>query len=651
VRSLALFSLSLTRSFGAQLLSGFPPAGRVKSFCRALNKHSRRVDRPEMFEAQAGGLEEDSMSPQLIPDQPNPLSVSALLGEPLRGILHPAEPAIDKLFALDRLRDLYRGTLTPEDLLARLDVRFALPPEDAARIPATGPALFVSNHPYGLLDAVVLSVALPTVRRDLKIVASTMLRNIPMLRDRCFFVDNLGRADAASANSAAVRDCIRWLRNGGALLTFPAGEVAHWNIKDGNIADPKWSPVTARMAQIAKACVVPVFVPGANSAAFHVAGAIHPMLRTASLPREFLNKRGQTVEVRVGRPIDADTLRKFDSPEEACEYLRCRTYLLEGEPRAGLYLVRMPRREAAIAKPAPKETVAREIADLPADRVLTESSGMAVYVVRQSESPAVVREMGRLREISFRRVGEGSGRALDLDPFDGYYDHLALWDREAREIVGAYRLAPTPDVLAQRGLSGLYTSTLFRYSKELLDRVGPAVELGRSFIRPEYQKQYAPLLLLWKAIGCYVARRPECATLFGAVSISNDYHPVSRHLLVRFLQAHRRDALSSMVAPRCAYRPDERLFRKTGAPQSAPVELEDLDALIAGLERDGKGVPILIRQYLKTGGRLLGFNVDRRFSNALDALIMVDLRSAPVALLDRYMGKTRAAEFRAFHAH
>jgi putative hemolysin len=312
--------------------------------------------------------------------------------------------------------------------------------------------------------------------------------------------------------------------------------------------------------------------------------------------------------------------------------------------------VRSPKRSIAIAAATPQADLTREIASLPADRLLSESGDLTVYAVTQSECPAVVREIGRLREIAFRGVGEGAGRELDLDRFDGYYDHLALWNRETGEIAGAYRLARTPGVLATRGLGGLYTSTLFRYSKTLLDRIGPAVELGRSFIRREYQKQYAPLLLLWKAIAAYVARQPECATLFGAVSISNEYHPVSRHLLVKFLEAHRAEALARMVSPRCAYRPDERLFRRTGTLRRVPEDLDDLSALIADLERDGKGVPILIRQYLKTGGRLLGFNVDRYFSNALDALIMVDLRTAPVPLLDRYMGKTRAAEFRAWHA-
>ncbi len=539
---------------------------------------------------------------------------------------------------------------TPEDLLRNLRVRFEIPAEELAGVPRSGPLLFVSNHPFGLLDAVILAVALPRVRPDLRIIANSMLRDLPMLQGRCIFVDNFGRPESVAANSMAMRDCLRWMRRGGALLTFPAGEVAHLYFKDGFIADPPWNPAVARIAQIAGAAAVPVFFPGANSPAFHFAGAIHPTLRTASLGREFLNKRGQTIEARVGRTISSETLRRFGDPAEAAEYLRCRTYLLEPPSRPAAGAIRLPKRVVSVAAPTPQSALIREISSLPPDRLLSESGELAVFVAKQSEFPAVVREIGRLREIAFRKVGEGAGREIDLDRFDSYYDHLALWNRETNEIAGAYRVATAPDVLARQGLGGLYTSTLFRYSKQLLERIGPAVELGRSFIRPEYQKQYAPLLLLWKAIASYVARSPECATLFGAVSISNDYHPLSRHLLVEFLETHRVEALANLVAPRRAYRPDERLFRRMGTLRRVPEDLDDLSALIADLECDGKGVPILMRQYLKTGGRLLCFNVDRHFSNALDALIMVDLRTAPVPLLDRYMGKTRAAAFRAWHA-
>jgi putative hemolysin len=298
----------------------------------------------------------------------------------------------------------------------------------------------------------------------------------------------------------------------------------------------------------------------------------------------------------------------------------------------------------------PQDARAMEIGRLPASRKLCESGCLAALFGTAQELPNVVREIGRLREIVFRQVGEGAGGSIDLDAFDRRYLHLFLWNHATREVVGAYRMGPTPDILPRYGIRGLYTSTLFHYRKDFFARIGPAIELGRSFVRLEYQKQYAPLLLLWKGIGQYVARRPECATLFGAVSISNDYHAVSRRLIAQFLEGRRIQDLADMVAPRRAYRPVERPFRPTGAIPSPPAGINELSALIEDLEADGKSVPILIKQYLKTGGRLLGFNVDRGFSNALDALILVDLRDLPAAMLERYMDKSGAGAFSAWHA-
>jgi putative hemolysin len=445
-----------------------------------------------------------------------------------------------------------------------------------------------------------------------------------------------------------------WMRAGGLLAAFPAGEVAHVDFKTGTCVDPPWHAEIAQLAQRAGASAVPIFFAGANSMAFQIAGAVHPSLRTASLPRELLNKRGHRVEIRIGRPVAPATLKSFTGPREAIEYLRCRTYLLDpGAQAAETNRFRPPPifpRKAPVVADAPAGVVAREIESLPADRKLAESGDLAVFLGAAGDFPTALHEIGRLREIAFRGAGEGTGRSIDLDRFDRYYQHLVLWNRTARQVVGGYRLGPTPDILPRHGVRGLYTSTLFRFRPELFERIGPAIELGRSFIRPEYQKQYAPLLLLWKGIARYAARRPECATLFGGVTISNHYHPVSRHLMVKFLETRRAGDLASLVSPRHPYRPAGHVFRRTGLPTRVPGDLEELSDLIAGMESDGKGVPILVKQYLKTGGRLMAFNVDRGFSDALDALIMVDLRAAPAPLLKRFLGEQGAAAFSAWHA-
>ncbi len=570
------------------------------------------------------------------------------------------EPAIQKLFWFDRLWEAYRCARaaghpaeTLERLLALLGITWRLDSAEIQHIPRTGGVLAVANHPFGLLEGAILAVVLPKIRPDVRILANSLLAGIPELAERCIFIDPFGRKGTIGGNAAALRECRAWMAAGGLLATFPAGEVAHVDFRTGAVADPPWHPSIARVAQRAGAAAVPIFFAGANGMGFQLAGAVHPSLRTASLPRELLNKRGHRVEIRIGRPVAPATLECFESGRQAIEYLRCRTYLLEtgGHAAANRFhpLLMFPRK-APIAAPAPPAEVARDIAALPAGRILAEAGDLAVFLGAAGEFPAVLREIGRLREIAFRGVGEGTGRAIDLDRFDRYYQHLVLWNRAAGEVVGAYRLGPTPDILPRHGIRGLYTSTLFRFRADLFDRIGPALELGRSFIRPEYQKQYAPLLLLWKGIGRYAGARPECATLFGGVTISGAYHPVSQHLMVQFLEKRRAGELAPLVAPRRPYRPAGRVFRRTGVVTRVPGDLDELSGLIAEMESDGKGIPILVKQYLKTGGRLLAFNVDRGFSDALDALIMVDLRTAPAATLERFMGKPAAAAFAAWHA-
>jgi len=287
---------------------------------------------------------------------------------------------------------------------------------------------------------------------------------------------------------------------------------------------------------------------------------------------------------------------------------------------------------------------------LPQERRLVENSEFAVYAAQAAEIPHLVQEVGRLREVTFREAGEGTGKRTDLDRFDRYYWHLLLWNKEKDELVGGYRAGNTAEIVAEHGVKGLYTSTLFRYDERLTEKLGPALELGRSFVRPEYQRQYAPLLLLWKAIARFVLLRPETAVLFGAVSISNTYNRASRELMYSFFEDRRRgEELAELVSPRKPFRPGRIRSWDCRAVCHALRDLEDLSEPIADVESDGKGLPILLKQYAKIGGKLLGFNVDPKFSDVLDGLVVVDLRQTEASVLERYMGREGAAAFRRCH--
>ena len=581
-------------------------------------------------------------------------------GPVARAVLALAQPAIERLLALSALNDIYAGEWRQgsdrfaEDALRRLRVTLDVDVASLARIPATGPLVVVANHPFGGVDGLALDALLRRVRPDVKLLGNYLLHRVPELRDTVIPVDPFGGADAVRGSASGLKAARRWLAAGGCLAVFPAGEVSHLQLGLGGITDPTWSPSIARLARHAGAAVLPVHVAGANGALFQVAGLVHPRLRTALLPRELVRRQASTITVRIGRPVPHARLATLDD-EAATALLRARTYVLArdaGAARGSRPAARPVGRRRfmrAIARPVAQHRMEAEVAAIPAAQWLATQGEYAVGLAHAAEIPMLLDEIGRLREITFRAAGEGTGRVRDLDAFDRAYRHLFVWHRGDRAVVGAYRLGLTDEILSDHGPDGLYTHTLFRYDRRLLDRLSPAIELGRSFVRAEYQKDYAPLLLLWKGIGRFVVAHPRYRRLFGPVTISQDYSSVSRHLLMAFLEANRLlPDLARLVVPRNPPREARRRDEGVVAGRFA-VDPEEADALVADIERDGRGLPVLLRQYLKLNARLLGWNVDGRFGRALDGLMLVDLVDVPRPVLTRYLGKEGAASFLAAH--
>jgi putative hemolysin len=528
---------------------------------------------------------------------------------------------------------------------------------DEARIPASGPVVVVANHPYGVLDGAILTVLLTRVRPDVKVLTNFLLGDVPELRKHCIFVDLFQSDHSSESYRRAVREALAWLQQGGMLAIFPSGEVSQWQMPAAEIADPAWNDTAVRLIRRTGATALPLYFCGHNGVGFQLMGMIHPRLRSAFLLQEFLKQEGKTVEVRVGSGIPADALEAMQDDAEAIEYLRWRTYLLARRNKPEISWPTALRSRLAfkiqepVAAPVSADLLAEEVEKLPEDRCLAENADFAVYLGSVHEMPELLREVGRLRELTFRRAGEGTGKSRDLDSFDDYYSHILLWHKTRRELVGAYRAGNAEEILAKRGISGLYTNTLFRYDEQIFKKLGPALELGRSFVRPEYQRQYAPLLLLWKGIARMVAKCPEIPVLFGAVSISNDYNEASREMIYRFFEAHMQaDELAGLIEPRRPFRPGLLRRWDCRGMYHAFRDLDELSQPITDVEADGKGLPILLRQYAKIGGKLLGFNVDRKFSNVLDGLVVVDLRKTEPAVLERYMGREGAARFRRVHA-
>lgn len=529
------------------------------------------------------------------------------------------------------------GASIEQRVLDRLAVTCRVADRDLEQVPRRGAVLVVANHPFGILEGAVLATLLKGTRPDVRFLANDLLASIPEIRDLLIPVDPKG----ARSNARGLRNAIEFLAGGGCLVVFPAGEVSHYRWSERCVADSAWNTAMARMVEIVarrgvSVPTVPVYIHGGNSFLFHAAGVVHAGLRTALLVRELLNKRNRVVDVRIGSAIESRKLLEIPSAKERTEYLRWRTYLLANrakyKTRTSLPLVAWP--AVGRAEIAGATDVALMTAEVSRLVPLVTSGDLECYMARASEIPAVLGEIGRLREITFRGVGEGTGNAIDVDRFDAHYLHLFLWSSAKREIAGAYRLVATDTTRI------LYTSTLFEYGDEFLEKLGPAIELGRSFIRVEYQRGFAPLLLLWKGIGKFVADHPRYKTLFGPVSISNRYQSISRELMVTFFERHA--SLRGWMKLVACRNPLRRAKAKLPA---AGFDVEELSNAISDLEPDQAGIPILLRQYLRLGGKLLAFNVDPEFANALDGLILVDLTQTDRKLLERYLGKAEATRF------
>ena len=453
---------------------------------------------------------------------------------------------------------------------------------------------------------------------------------------------------------------MRWVRSGGLLVVFPAGEVSQYRLSRHEVSDPQWKNSVTTIIRHTKPAVVPVFFQGRNSIFFQIAGLVHPRLRTLLLARELLRKRNEKIHFKIGNTISSQWVNHYADDGRLLAYLRWRTYVM-GHTQSQHLLRRWPAMIGAmkkkcrpVARPQMINLCQEEIARLPLAQRLVQSGPFSVWQARAGQIPHILLEIGRLREISFRQAGEGTNKPLDLDRFDAHYIHLFVWHEGAEEIVGAYRIGQTDQILGTKGKNGLYTNTLFQSQDSFFEKLGPALELGRSFIRPEYQKTYLPLLLLWKGIGAFIVRHPGYRVLFGPVSISGDYNELSRQILAKTLI---RDSTAKELA--VLVKPKKPIRMKTPRIRGCDRNMRDIEcldfkeasAVVSDIEVRPKGIPILLRHYLNLGGQLLSFNIDKSFSGVMDGLIMVDLLKTNRRILERYMGAEGVAFYFSRHSH
>lgn len=572
------------------------------------------------------------------------------------------ENVVERLLALHHLDRLYLQLPEVKDnreflqqVFDVLKISYEVKDGDIAHIPSEGPAVVVANHPFGALEGVIMAHLLQKVRPDVKILANHYLTRIPELRELIIPVDVFEKNGSQVKNIKPMREAMRWLDRGGLLMVFPAGEVSHIQPGYSGITDPEWNPAIARIIRKTHASVTPIYFHGTNSLLFQLMGLAHPRLRTALIPRELTNKANRIIHTRIAPVIPHEKLATIESDEEMIRYLRLQTYMLRdlNSNKAEVKQNGNHKNKSveAVLAEQDKTILKREIDALPGNQCLVKHAEMGVYYARTSQIPYLLQEIGRLRELTFREAGEGTGKSIDLDYFDKYYLHLFVWNHEELELVAAYRLGLTDEIVPQFGKKGLYTQSLFKYGREVLEKLDPAIELGRSFVRLEYQRSYAPLMLLWKGIGHFVSQNPRYRILFGPVSISSEYCTVSQQLMVDFLKANNfLTDMAKYVKPRNPFRGNRHpTWKNTGLP--GLKDIDSVSELVAQIESDSKGAPILLKQYMNLGGQFLGFNIDPHFNDSLDGLIMVDLMQSDRKILRRYMGNEEAKQFLDYHEH
>ncbi|MFC3122278.1 lysophospholipid acyltransferase family protein [Agaribacter flavus] len=498
------------------------------------------------------------------------------------------------------------------------------------KVPADGPVVIASNHPFGGIEGVILARAISEVRPDLKVLANKGLGIFSELSDYFIFTNPLSANDPKNAPS--LRQCISHVREGNSLLIFPAGRVSHFDHQGKRIVEHDWNKIVGKLAGQANCAYLPVFVSGKNSDWFYRIEKVYFKLRMFLLGREILNKRGDKIRVSTGYPVASKYLAA-DNNDEKAELCRALSYAQDAAWRyewpADKVIQLKP-----IAAPENKQQIAEEISQLPKEQHLVSFKSYDVYYAMQSQAPTIVNEIARLREIVFREHNEGSGEPIDTDEFDATYTHLFIVNRDNHDIIGAYRMGRTDLLQEKFGKKGLYLSKMFDFKSNFVNQREPSIELGRSFVVPEYQGSYHGLFLLWRGLGSFVCKFPQYRTFYGTVSISKLYDPRSVRLIEEVLIDHN---ATIDVTPYNSFEFD--LHPELHQFCRSKNRKEELSALLQSIESDGKDIPILAKQYRKMGARFHALGIDKSFNHTPGLLLSVDFPNTPDKLLKLYAGE------------
>ncbi len=564
---------------------------------------------------------------------------------------NPAASAVMRLTKIDEVNKLYdilKDKVGKEffDSFVRVrDLKYIVFEEDLARIPKTGPFILVSNHPLGGIDGILMTKILTEIRPDFKIMGNFLLEKIEPMKPYVISVNPFENRKELKSSSAGMRESLKHLESGGCIGIFPAGEVSNRNNEFGEILDKKWEKPALKLIKMAKVPVVPMYFHAKNSRLFYQVAKLHPDLQTLLLPSEMMYKREKPIRIRLGKPVSVKVLEDHDTIEEMGEFLQKKILLLKSyyEKRKSLTdRLNIPnlklnfslKKEENVVQniidETPQEDIVKEIDALyKSDKMLFRNGNYEVFFAPYGEMPSIMREIGRQRELTFRKIGEGSNLPFDLDEYDEYYHHLFLWDNKAQKLAGAYRMALGAEVMKKHGVDGFYTSSLFEFDPELRPFFRKVIEMGRAYISAEYQQKPLPLFLLWRGIVHVCLRNPEHKFLMGGVSISDKFSEFSKSLMIDFMRSNYYDsAVAQYIHPKHEFKVklkdrDKHLFF-----DEVEADLNKLDKIIDDLEPEMR-LPVLIKKYIKQNAKVISFNVDPSFNDAIDGLMYIRISELP----------------------
>jgi len=548
------------------------------------------------------------------------------------------------LLRFDKLNRVYnqigdkKGLEFIDELIKILHISFHFDEEELhKRIPSKGSAIVVCNHPFGGLESILLIKLISQIRSDLKIVSAELLQKIDPISEY-FLEDDINPKKTDKRNSGGNPEkATAYLDTGGILCFFPAGDVSQFD-SARVLSDKQWQYNILKFIKQQKKPVIPIHFQGNNSRLFYLMGNIHPSLKSVKLPTEIMYQRKRPVKIRIGNAISVNEQDKFSDVYQYGRYLRAKTYLLCSKievKRFFNYSLKRQQRIEPIAEAIPKEKILNELKEMGSEFLLFKLKNYNVYCAPTKRIPNILLELGRLREITFRQVGEGTNRSIDLDEFDLYYHQMFIWDTENEAIVGAYRIGKGSEIMHKYGVRGFYVHSLFKIKDGLQDVLNQSMELGRSFVVKEYQRKPMPLFLLWKGILYFTLKNPEYRYLMGPVSVSDDYSTSSKEMIIKFIMTHHFDwKLARRITPRNSYKFETSDQNLNVVMQTMDNDINSLDKLIGDVDELNSGLPVLLKKYIKLNAKIIGFNVDPKFNNCLDGLIVLDLCDIPANTIE-----------------